>query len=90
MTPMDWTSQDGFDLVWGTNVVGPWYFTELLMPALLAGAQTSPDHHARVVATSSSVAYLDTLHFETFKDGPARRKMNLDSLYFQSKLVRYL
>ncbi|KAI0754733.1 NAD(P)-binding protein [Daedaleopsis nitida] len=90
MTPMDWTTNDGYDLQWGTNVVGPWYFTELLMPALLAGVQTSPDHHARVVATSSCAAYLDILHFETFKDGPARRKMDLNRLYFQSKLANVI
>ncbi|KAI0754739.1 NAD(P)-binding protein [Daedaleopsis nitida] len=84
--PLDWTTKDGFDMQWGTNVIGHWYFTELLMPALLAGVKTSPDNHTRVVTTSSSGAYLSTLHFDSFKDGPARRKMRVDALYAQSKL----
>ncbi|KAI1790007.1 NAD(P)-binding protein [Ganoderma leucocontextum] len=84
-SPLDQVAQDGYDLQWGTNVVGPFYFTELLMPALLAGVKTSPDHHARIVTTSSIVAYVETLHYETFKDGPERRKMSTQALYHQSK-----
>ncbi|KAI0754737.1 NAD(P)-binding protein [Daedaleopsis nitida] len=84
--PMDLLSKDVFDLQWGTNVVGHWYFATLLIPALLAGVKTSPDHHARILTTSSAGAYLNTLHFDTFKDGLARRKTSADALYFQSKL----
>ena len=86
--PIEQLTADGYDLQWGTNVVGHFYFTELLMSALLAGAQTSPDKHARVVTTSSSGAYLDTLHWETFKDSPERRKKSTQALYHQSKHVR--
>ena len=85
--PIEELSKDGYDLQWGTNVVGHWYLTELLMPALLSGAKTSPDKHARVITTASSGAYLDTLHFETFRDGPARRKMSTEALYYQTKHV---
>ena len=102
--PIELTTADGYDLQFGTNVVGalpsttrfwhrvtdgsgPFYFTQLLMPALVAGSKTSPDHHARIVITSSSAAYLDTLHWDTFKDGPARRKQQPKNLYAQSKLV---
>ncbi|KAI0365671.1 NAD(P)-binding protein [Pilatotrama ljubarskyi] len=84
--PVDQVTKDGYDLQFGTNVLGHFYFTELLMPALLAGVASAPDHHTRVITTSSSGAYFDTLHWDTFKDGPARRKMNSQSLYFQSKL----
>lgn len=86
---MDQLTPEGLDLQWGTNVVGHWYFTELLMPALIAGVQSSPDHHARVVTTSSSGAYLATVDFDTLKDGPIRRaKMDPLALYVQSKFVR--
>ena len=88
--PVDQLTKDGYDLQWGTNVVGHWYLTELLMPALLAGVKTSPDQHARVVTTASSGAYLNTLHWDTFKDTPARRKMSTEALYYQSKHVRVL
>ena len=86
--PLDLLTKDGFDLQWGTNVVGPYYFTKLLLPSLSAAAATSPDGHSRVITTSSSVAYLDTLYWDTFKDGPARRKRSTEALYHQSKLVR--
>ncbi|KAH9916059.1 uncharacterized protein B0H18DRAFT_843808, partial [Fomitopsis serialis] len=63
---------DGFDLQFGTNVIGHFLFTELLMPALLAGAQSSPDHHARVIMTSSSGAMLGGIDLDSVRDGPAR------------------
>lgn len=86
--PIDLLTKDGYDLQWGTNVVGHYYFTELLMPALLAGVKTSPDQHARVITTASSGAYFDTLHWDTFKDTPERKKLSKQNLYFQSKHVR--
>lgn len=85
--PMDWLTEDGYDLQFGTNVLGHWYFTELLMPALLAGKHTSPDGHTRVVTTSSSGAYFDTVNWDSFRDGPARRKLGTYTLYNQSKFL---
>ena len=70
---------------------GHFFLTELLVPALAAGAKTSPDGHARVVTTSSSGAYFASgLQWETFKEHPNRHKMGPKGLYFQSKLVRVL
>ena len=86
--PINQITNDGYDLQWGTNVVGPFFFAELLMPSLIEGVKTSPDQHTRVVVTSSSVAYLETIHWDTFRDGKARRKMGSQLLYAQSKLVR--
>ncbi|PSR76806.1 hypothetical protein PHLCEN_2v8187 [Hermanssonia centrifuga] len=83
--PVEMMTDDGYDMQFGTNVLGHFFFTELLMPALLAGVKSSPDGHARVVTTSSSAAYLDTLHPETFRDHPKRKKMGSKGLYFQSK-----
>ncbi|TFK83924.1 NAD(P)-binding protein [Polyporus arcularius HHB13444] len=83
--PKDLLTEDGYDLQWGTNVLGHWYLTELLMPALLAGVETSPDHHARVITTSSSGAYSRTIDWDTLKDSPARRKQSTENLYYQSK-----
>lgn len=57
------------------------------MPALLRGKESSPDKHARIITTSSSASYLTTLHYETFKDGPARVKLGTQMLYAQSKFV---
>ena len=57
------------------------------MPALVEGTKSMPDGHTRVVTTSSSGAYLETLHYDTFRDGPARRKLGPKGLYYQSKFV---
>ncbi|KAI0072729.1 hypothetical protein K474DRAFT_1711328 [Panus rudis PR-1116 ss-1] len=44
-------TEEGFDIQWGTNVVGPYLFTKSLLPALLAGAAQSPDKKARVTGS---------------------------------------
>ena len=85
--PIDLVTKDGYDLQWGTNVLGHWYFTELLLPALLAVHQEEPGQKARVITTSSLASYIDTIHWDTIKDTPQRRKVALDGLYNRSKHV---
>ena len=87
LPPAKLTTADGYDLQFGTNVLGHFYLTELLMPALIAGVKSSPEHHTSGLTTSSSGAYFGSLQFETFKDGPARQRLLPDTLYYQSKLV---
>ena len=89
--PVEQLTADGYDMHWGTNVLGHFFFTELLVPALAAGAKSASDGHARVVNTSSSGAYLiDGIHFDTFRDGPERVKLGPKKLYNQSKLVSHI
>ncbi|KAG5719733.1 hypothetical protein E4T56_gene18524 [Termitomyces sp. T112] len=83
--PIELLTEQGYDLQFGTNVLGHFYLTKLLLPALLAGAKSSPDGKARVVNTSSSVHLSGSLNFNTFKDSPKRRKTFSISLYSQSK-----
>ncbi|KDR82951.1 hypothetical protein GALMADRAFT_238648 [Galerina marginata CBS 339.88] len=84
------TAQD-YDLQFGTNVLGHFYFTKLLLPALLAGAKASPDGKARVVNTSSSTSlFVSGIDFNTLKDTPARKKKLTSTLYSQSKLGNVL
>ncbi|KAK7682530.1 hypothetical protein QCA50_014330 [Cerrena zonata] len=83
--PIELLTADGYDLQFGTNVIGHFLFTKLLLPALLAGKQSSPDKHARVIATSSSAAYFSTINYDTLRDGPARKKKGTQQLYAQSK-----
>ncbi|PCH40330.1 NAD(P)-binding protein [Wolfiporia cocos MD-104 SS10] len=85
--PVEQVTADGYDLQFGTNVVGPFLFTKLLIPALLAAKETSPDSHARIIITSSSAAMLANLKFDTFRDGPERKKTSTSGLYAQSKLA---
>ncbi|KAH9913918.1 NAD(P)-binding protein [Fomitopsis serialis] len=85
--PMDWLTDDGYDMTFGTNVIGHFLFTKLLLPTLLAGRDSSPDHFARVIWLSSYASYLSSLHYATFKEGPARRKAGYARMYFQSKFA---
>ncbi|GJE99309.1 NAD(P)-binding protein [Phanerochaete sordida] len=85
--PVAEVTPDGYDMQFGTNVVGPWYFAKLLMPALLRGKASSLDGHARIITTSSADAYLSSIHWGTFIDSPARKKLDTMTLYFQSKLA---
>ncbi|KIJ65114.1 hypothetical protein HYDPIDRAFT_131388 [Hydnomerulius pinastri MD-312] len=82
--PVELVTTDGYDLQFGTNVLGHFYFTKLLLPTMIETAKTSSDGKARVVTTSSSGHLFGNLDFETFKDGPKRRKPT-NSLYCQSK-----
>src|SRR5271170_3134721 len=80
---------DRYDLQFGTNVLGHFYFTKLLLPLLTSTAKTSPEGKVRVVSTSSlGHLWSPPLDFATFRDTPARKQLSTDSLYFQSKLVR--
>ncbi|KAF5337982.1 hypothetical protein D9758_014324 [Tetrapyrgos nigripes] len=83
----DLTAQ-GYDLQFGTNVLGHFYFTKLLLPILLSTARQSPDGKVRIVNTSS-IAHTSCrkLNHDSFRDGTVRRKMSsFSALYNQSKL----
>lgn len=80
-------SEDGFDLQWATNVLGPFHFTQLLMPALIAGAESSKDKKARVTFTAS-IVQSKSIVWNSFTDTPARKKQCADQRYMQSKFVR--
>ncbi|KZT11743.1 NAD-P-binding protein [Laetiporus sulphureus 93-53] len=81
---------DGYDLDFGTNVIGHFLFTGMLMPSLIAGAESSPDRHARIITTSSSIAMLGHINFDSWKEGPARQRTAVDLLYAQSKLANVI
>jgi retinol dehydrogenase 12 len=84
--PIDLTTSDGYDLQFGTNVLGHFYLTKLLLPAIFAAS--TPTQKARVVTVSSNGAFLTTqIRYELLKDGPERRKVGTMGMYFQSKLV---
>ncbi|KAI0791664.1 NAD(P)-binding protein [Abortiporus biennis] len=85
--PISEVTEDGYDKQFGTNVIGHWYFTELLIPALIAGKETSSDGYSRVITTSSFGAYLSTIDFDTLKDTPKRRKTDTHTLYYQTKFA---
>ena len=64
-------------------MIGHFYLTKLLLPALLAVSQGS-DEKARVVNTSSFASELTKkLDYSAFKG----RKLSTETMYAQSKLV---
>ncbi|KAF7335669.1 NAD(P)-binding protein [Mycena venus] len=83
--PIEQLSTQGYDLTFGTNVLGHFYLTKLLLPTLLAAA--APGKPARVVNTSSiaSEIFGQDIDYNTLKDSPARKKMGVNMLYYQSK-----
>ncbi|KAH9169645.1 NAD(P)-binding protein [Lactarius sanguifluus] len=87
MSPKEQVTVQKYDLQFGTNVIGHWLLTELLLPALFAATDASPSHEkARVVTVSSIVNYLTTgLDFDAFADGPTRTQYDELELYKKSK-----
>ncbi len=85
---MDQLTAQGYDAQFGVHVVGHFYLTKLLLPALIAGAKSSPDSKSRVVNTSSSASLGVTgINFNTLKESPLRKEKGGQFLYGQSKLV---
>ncbi|KAG5652888.1 hypothetical protein H0H81_003251 [Sphagnurus paluster] len=85
--PIEQVTAQGYDLQFGTNFLGHYYLTTLLLPALLAGAKSSADGKARVVNTSSMAHIAGALDYNTFKDSPKRKKSSTINLYNQSKFA---
>ncbi|THH16750.1 hypothetical protein EW146_g3938 [Bondarzewia mesenterica] len=94
--PMDDVTAQGYDSQFGTNVLGHFFFTTLLLPVLLrtAASSTNPTHKARIVNVSSNAHELMTvpggINWDSLRKGeaatPARRKLGKNALYGQSKL----
>lgn len=84
---MDMVTDDGYDLTFGTNVLGHFYITKLLLPILISTAKSTPEGTVRVVNTASHGHWFSNLEFDTFMDGPKRRADQTFRLYRQSKAV---
>ncbi|KAJ7718644.1 NAD(P)-binding protein [Mycena metata] len=83
--PVEHLTAQNYDCQFGTNVLGHFYLTKLLLPTLIKTA--SPGKPARVINLASSAAELfgQGIDYNTLKDGPARKKWSPEKLYFQSK-----
>lgn len=95
LPPVDQLTAQGFDLTFGTNVIGHFLFLKLLYPVLKASS--TPTSPSRVVWTSSLTHFFwpPPIQYETLKDTPERRKLDMKALYCESKfatvlLVNYL
>ncbi|KAG8214801.1 hypothetical protein J3R82DRAFT_9942 [Butyriboletus roseoflavus] len=56
LIPIDLFTDDGYDLQFGTNVLGHFYFTKLVLPILLSTTNPAPDGIARVTGSPASSA----------------------------------
>ncbi|KAG8747717.1 hypothetical protein FRC10_011844 [Ceratobasidium sp. 414] len=91
--PIDMKTSTGYDIQFGTNVLGHYLFTVLLLPVLIHTAQTSPRGHARVVNVASSGHWFapkggvdySTLVPNDPTSEARRRKLGTQRLYAQSK-----
>ncbi|KAK7055760.1 NAD(P)-binding protein [Favolaschia claudopus] len=86
--PIEQLTKQGYDMTFGTNVLGHFYFTKLLLPTMITTAETE-GKPARVINTSSTASEIfgQDINYNTLKDSPARKKMGAQVLYFQSKFA---
>ncbi|KAH7094063.1 NAD(P)-binding protein [Auriculariales sp. MPI-PUGE-AT-0066] len=90
-TPINKLSADGFDLQFGTNTLGHFYLTQLLMPILLKTSAINPNDKPRVITTSAGMFRMyPQINYSTLRDGPARRKLSPLQLYAQSKTANII
>ncbi|KAG8694781.1 hypothetical protein FRC08_008267 [Ceratobasidium sp. 394] len=91
--PIDMKTSTGYDIQFGTNVLGHYLFTVLLLPVLIHTARTSPRGHARVVNVSSGAHWIapkggidySTLVPNDPTSEARRKKLGTGRLYAQSK-----
>ncbi|KAF7327823.1 NAD(P)-binding protein [Mycena kentingensis (nom. inval.)] len=81
--PIEQVTPYGYDATFGTNVVGHFYLTTLLLPTLLSTARAHT--HVRIVTLTSMVHYVASVDYATFIESPKRRKRTPFDQYAQSK-----
>ncbi|KIY67920.1 NAD(P)-binding protein [Cylindrobasidium torrendii FP15055 ss-10] len=85
-TPEQRHTEDGYDMTFGVNLVGPFYLTKLLLPTLISSAKSSPTKHVRVVNVSSFASELTShVDIDLQSKGNKRLKANPNQMYFQAK-----
>lgn len=91
MPPADELTVDGYDLQFGTNVLGHFFLTKLLLPLLIStkSKESSPVRVVNVSSVTHLARFGRGIDFATLGGGNGRKKKALTSvLYFQSKYVR--
>ncbi|KAH8992672.1 NAD(P)-binding protein [Lactarius akahatsu] len=96
-SPIDHVTTQGFDMQFGTNVLGHFYLTKLLLPVLTATAKKTPAGTVRVVNVSSIAHQYgapEGIRWATLAPGndslEARKELTSTKLYGQSKLGNIL
>ncbi|KAF4578535.1 hypothetical protein EYR36_000342 [Pleurotus pulmonarius] len=87
--PIEQTTADDYDLTFGTNALGHFYFTTLLLPTMSATAKET-GLPSRVVTTCSLGSFFArSIDYETLKgaSNPKRLKKGNQYMYAQSKFA---
>ncbi|KZV84474.1 NAD(P)-binding protein [Exidia glandulosa HHB12029] len=89
--PVELVTSDGYDLQFGTNVIGHFVFTKHLLPTILSTAESNPSSRPRVITVSSMGHRIHpSIEYDTLRDCDKRRTMNIWHLYGQSKFGNIL
>ncbi|PCH39965.1 NAD(P)-binding protein [Wolfiporia cocos MD-104 SS10] len=75
---------DGYDMQFGVNVLGHFYFTRLLLPTMMATVQADKEK-TRVVTVSSHRHLFTKLNYDALRAGNERNRMGRQELYQMSK-----
>ncbi|KAH9973215.1 hypothetical protein BGW80DRAFT_1459128 [Lactifluus volemus] len=96
-TPIEKVTAQGWDMQFGTNVLGHFYLTKLLLPVLTETAKKAPAKTVRVINVSSIGHYLgaeEGIRWSTLTPGDQmaeeRKKLGSIRLFGQSKLGNIL
>ena len=90
--PVEFTTKQGYDMSFGTNCLGHYYLTVLLLPLLISTA-AEMGVPSRVVEVASDGHGMNggkgdkVIQYETLNDGDERRRKSSMQLYCQSKSV---
>jgi len=84
--PIEKITAQGYDLQFGTNVLGHYFLVQLLLPLLIKTYEHT-GIRSRIVVTCSSVEkyFSGPIQYDTLTDTPARVKFGKGRLYMQSK-----
>ncbi|KZV90299.1 NAD(P)-binding protein [Exidia glandulosa HHB12029] len=90
-SPIDELTAQDYDLQFGTNVLGHFYFTKLLLPVLFQTYDANPSDKPRVVTNSGTIhKTFPKIDYETLRDSKKRRKLTPNQIYSQSKFGNVL
>lgn len=80
---------DGFEMHMGTNYLGPWLLSMLLLPALHKGAKSAPHFTPRLVMVASKMHELAS-SVDISKPAAQAKPQNALAAYNQSKLAQVM
>lgn len=102
--PLEWLSVQGYDMTFAVNVLGPYYFTKLLIPILTrtsslstcSSAEHSSSSAVRIIELGSDGHLLninthgDPIDYDSLRPSKKRDGLKGTQIYYQSKSANLL